>query len=362
MGISLFLLRRFVMNEFLRRLRTMENKIYLSFRTYERMANCGKEAFAVYFALKSLYNSNAEGVEVSAIGIYHRLNNKYPNSNHLTRDLAPMVRGIQELEEAGLIQILESSKNDFYLDLSNLYEDREVEVETEGIFDPSEKVSETVDNFYTDFTLEQIQGLYKEYKGAILKYLMYLLDRKAMNNDYLWFSDSREAIAEGFGMNVKTVDKYNEALVKNHVIYIHFFNYRYTKTSQTVANVYGLYKDKEAIEKSCKTFTQEKLDAKEIYQYRLVKMKKQPKAKKKTVKKESMKTDKPTKKPMIIDDTKNEKVKYMTRDELEGILFDDDLETEVSEHGDPYYSYKGQRVVLKKPAIKEEPQEVNPFA
>jgi hypothetical protein len=342
----------------------MNNKIFISFRTYERMANCSGEAFAVYFALKSYYNQQAEGLEISASGIYHRLTNCYPNAKHQTRDLEPIVKGIQELHEAGLIKILDNFKSDFYIDVSNLYEDNKVDVETEGIFDPSEKVSETVDNFYTDFTLEQIQGLYKEYKGAILKYLMYLLDRKAMNNDYLWFSDSREAIAEGFGMNVKTVDKYNEALVKNHVIYIHFFNYRYTKTSQTVANVYGLYKDKEAIESSCKTFIKEKLEANEIYQYRVGKSPKKPK---KSVENRGIKSPKANaretkKKTMIKNDTETEDVVYMTKDKLQAILFDDDLEVESLGDGDPYYTYKGAKVVLVHPAIKIEAQEVNPFA
>ena len=151
--------------------------------------------------------------------------------------------GLTELEEAGLIKIISNKNYDYKLDL-------------EGMIEPYDKK-----NPYTIYEVDAFKQALKDCGNnkIILKQLsdfFYRLTHNEVSADtdgteMYYFNAESESIAESCGIDVRSVDKYNDILTKNKIIYARKFHY-----SKQLPNVYvcGLYEDKDTIDSYCNDY------------------------------------------------------------------------------------------------------------
>ena len=71
------------------------------------------------------------------------------------------------------------------------------------------------------------------------------------DSEPLCFIATKEELTKNYRINVRSVDKYNNILTKNKIIYARKFHY-----SKQLPNVYvcGLYEDKDTIDSYCNDY------------------------------------------------------------------------------------------------------------
>lgn len=153
--------------------------------------------------------------------------------------------GLNELEQAGFIKIISNNKYDYKLDL-------------EGMIEEYDKDNP---NPYTVYEADAFKQALKDCGNnkIILKQLSDFFYRLTHNEvsvdmdsmEMYYFNAERESIAESCGINVRSVDKYNDILTKNKIIYARQLHY-----SKQLPNVYvcGLYEDKDTINSYCNDY------------------------------------------------------------------------------------------------------------
>ena len=156
--------------------------------------------------------------------------------------------GLKELEEADLIKIISNKNYDYKLDL-------------EGMIEPYDKKNP---NPYTVYEADAFKQALKDCGNnkIILKQLSDFFYRLTHNEvsvdmdsmEMYYFNAERESIAESCGIDVRSVDKYNDILVKNKLIYIYKYNYKYSDSGKQLTNVYGKYKNKDVIDDYCNKY------------------------------------------------------------------------------------------------------------
>ena len=162
--------------------------------------------------------------------------------------------GLKELEEADLIKIISNKNYDYKLDL-------------EGMIEEYDKDNP---NPYTVYEADAFKQALKDCGNnkIILKQLSDFFYRLTHNEvsvdmdsfEMYYFNAERESIAESCGIDVRSVDKYNDILVKNKLIYIYKYNYKYSDSGKQLTNVYGKYKNKDVIDDYCNKYIDDNKD------------------------------------------------------------------------------------------------------
>lgn len=248
-----------------------------------------QESILIWLILKSLYNANNEKAYVTAEMLYNMMYDKELSNNRNKKQ--SIIDSIRELDANGIIKILDLTKDYIVLDLSNLALKEEVEVtqldedyffenNTKGysIFDTNISdvpvddlkegyVTKTVTNYYFQVDWENIKKAFNEgnNRPEIIMYMLKLLSLKGENNMF-YFMETRTDLSNRLGMNLKTIDKYNEILSDAHIIYIKKFDYKYIDTGKQLKSLYGLYREQDikAIDESADKFVKQQLEAKKI--------------------------------------------------------------------------------------------------
>lgn len=247
----------------------MKNTVTLSHATCLNLSKLLTENGVVtYISLKALYNPSYEGqwLTLNSINRVLKPNNKLTNTSQ-KEDLR---NGLSELQENNLIEILETDKTEYYIDMSGLYVNGEEEITraeyTNSPFDNPKEKKETkrkVNNYFTPFDINKLVQAYKDndYKKRIFKYLLCYLGWKVENvnnpgesQELSFFLKSREDMSEDSEIDVRTIDNYNDILMKNEIIYIYKYNHKWSDSGKQLPNANGLFKDKDYIEKKAKEF------------------------------------------------------------------------------------------------------------
>lgn len=162
--------------------------------------------------------------------------------------------GLNELEQAGLIKIISNNKYDYKLDL-------------EGMIEEYDKDNP---NPYTVYEADAFKQALKDCGNnkIILKQLSDFFYRLTHNEvsvdmdsmEMYYFNAERESIAESCGIDVRSVDKYNDILVKNELIYIYKYNYKYRDSGKQLTNAYGLPRNKDKIDSYCNQYIDDNKD------------------------------------------------------------------------------------------------------
>lgn len=247
----------------------MKNTVTLSHATCLNLSKLLTENGVVtYISLKALYNPSYEGqwLTLNSINRVLKPNNKLTNTSQ-KEDLR---NGLSELQENNLIEILETDKTEYYIDMSGLYVKEEEKITraeyTNSPFDnPKEKkeTKKSVNNYFTPFDINKLVQAYKDnaYKKNIFKYLFCYLGWKVENvnnsggsEELSFFLKDREEMSADSGVDVRTIDNYNNILMENEIIYIYKYDYKWSDNRKQLPNAYGLYKDKDYMEKNAKEF------------------------------------------------------------------------------------------------------------
>ena len=154
--------------------------------------------------------------------------------------------GLNELEQAGFIKIISNNKYDYKLDL-------------EGMIEEYDKDNP---NPYTVYEADAFKQALKDNNGykTIFKYLsnyFYKVTHNEMSADdseLYYFNADRESLAKDCELSVRSIDKYNDILTKNKIIYIRKLHY--SKQFPNVC-VCGLYEDKDTIDSYCNDYLNE---------------------------------------------------------------------------------------------------------
>ena len=199
--------------------------------------NITENGIYTYLCLTPFINSNCTYLPINVA----KLNSILSDVANNKKQQDYIKTGLQELEQADLIKIISNKKNDYELDLENMIEEYDKK------------------NPYTVFPVDAFRQTLKDCKGkkTIFKFLsgyFYMLTHNEASEDgsEMWyFTATRESIAESCGIDVRSVDKYNDILTKNKIIYARKFHY-----SKQLPNVYvcGLYEDKDTIDSYCNDY------------------------------------------------------------------------------------------------------------
>lgn len=200
----------------------------------------------VYLCLKPLVNPNWTYLHTTVTELNSVLSDtdisKRPKQQNIIK------QGLKELETANYIKVLSSKKNNF-----------EFELDLDGMVEEYSK-----DNHYTVFEIEQLKQVLKDNKGykSIFKYLsdyFYFLTHNdngidGQEKEMYYFQEERTAFADDCELDVRSFDKYNDILMNNEIIYVHKYNYKYSDSNKQLPNAYGLYKNKDEIDKRCNEY------------------------------------------------------------------------------------------------------------
>ena len=118
------------------------------------------------------------------------------------------------------------------------------------------------DNPFTIYEVDAFKQALKDCNGykTIFKYLsnyFYKVTHNEMSADdseLYYFNADRKSLAKDCELSVHSIDKYNDILVNNEIIYIHKHDYKYTDSNKQVPNAYGLYKNKDKIDEKCNEY------------------------------------------------------------------------------------------------------------
>ena len=222
----------------------MIREIVLHHRTFADLSkndNITENGIYVYLCLKPFaVSSNWTYLPINIV----KLNSILSDVDILNRKKQQdyIKTGLQELEQINLLKIISSKKNDYELDL-------------EGMIEEYDKDNP---NPYTIYEADAFKQTLKDCSNrkTIFKYLsnfFYMLTHLG-GSEMFYFTSERKSIAESCGIDVRSVDKYNDILVKNKLIYIHKYDYKYFDSKKQLRNVYGLYKNKDKIDNYCNEY------------------------------------------------------------------------------------------------------------
>ena len=232
----------------------MTKKIILHDKTFGKLSRneiITKNGIYVYLCLKPLVNSNWTYLPINVI----QLNSVLSDVDISNKEQKDFIKtGLKELEEANLIKIISSKKNDYELDLEGMVE----------------KYDKKNPNPYTVYEPDAFKQALKDCGNnkIILKQLSDFFYRLTHNEvsvdmdsmEMYYFNAERESIAESCGIDVRSVDKYNDILVKNKLIYIYKYNYKYSDSGKQLTNVYGKYENKDVIDDYCNKYIDDNKD------------------------------------------------------------------------------------------------------
>lgn len=198
----------------------------------------------VYLCLKAFANPNWTYLRTTIAEINSVLSDA--DITYHAKLQAQIRKGLEELEQANYIKIISNKKNSYELDLDGMVEEY------------------SKDNPYTTFEAETLKLALKDNKGykSIFKYLsdyFYFLTHNdngidGQEKEMYYFQKERTAFADECELNVRSFDKYNDILMKNEIIYIHKYDYKYSDSNKQVPNAYGLYKNKDEIDERCNEY------------------------------------------------------------------------------------------------------------
>lgn len=223
----------------------MIENIYVNHKTFARLTdndNITECGVYVYLCLKPMVNKSYTHIFTSVNAINRTLSDDDINKNN--KALVKYIKtGLKELEAAEYIKIISTKKNDF-----------DYELDVEGMVEEYSK-----DNPFTIYEVDAFKQTLKDNNGykTIFKYLsnyFYKVTHNEMSADdseLYYFNADRESLAKDCELSVRSIDKYNDILVKNEIIYIHKHDYKYTDSNKQVPNAYGLYKNKDKIDEKC---------------------------------------------------------------------------------------------------------------
>lgn len=194
----------------------------------------------VYLCLKPLVNPNWTYLHTTVTELNSVLSDTDISKRPKQQDI--IKQGLKELEAAEYIKIISTKKNDF-----------DYELDVEGMVEEYSK-----DNPFTIYEVDAFKQALKDNNGykTIFKYLsnyFYKVTHNEMSADdsELYY---RESLAKDCELSVRSIDKYNDILVKNEIIYIHKHDYKHTDSNKQVPNAYGLYKNKSVLDSEKKKF------------------------------------------------------------------------------------------------------------
>jgi len=245
----------------------MKRNIIIHSRPIYNLINKGltENGIATYLALRTLYNTNNELVNITIDQINYIFTNELA-LKHNDRKISIIKKTLEELNDLGAISIINKKGINYILDLSNMYQEDTIKTEVEEIdpfdYEPTgEFETIEVNNFFVIIGLDKIQQCIKDNNGKnnILKYLICFLQLRSMNDDMYFFMDSREEIAEFCNMDIRTIDKYNKILSDNNIIYIKKSEYKYKNTGKQLTNLYGLFDHKDIIDNQYESYINENM-------------------------------------------------------------------------------------------------------
>lgn len=228
------------------------NKVIFHHYTCKKILDMGisDNALMIYFSLKSMYNVNNPEMFLFYESIYYFIYGKtFPhNRSEVLRNIRIINEALDELESNNLIKVKyfnpdKDKKEPMLIDLSGFFEPKNI------------KYGEiTRKNTFSYFDIQSIRNIVSKYKGKILRYLFILLYLRFENNDMYYFSKDRIYLCKLAKTTRNTIDKYNNFLYENKIIYIYKYEYKYVDSGKTLENTYGLYEDKDAIKSICDNY------------------------------------------------------------------------------------------------------------
>lgn len=240
----------------------MTINIILHHKTFSdliRNENITENGIYTYLCLKAFVNKNCTYLPINIVKLNSILSDD--DISHNTKQKNCIRTGLKELEQAGFIKIISNKKNDYELDLKK----NDYELDLDGMVEPYDK-----DNPYTVFPVDAFRQTLKDCgnKKTIFKFLsgfFYELTHNEItaNTDgsELWFFNAtREELAESCGINIRSLDTYLDILQKNKIIYTFRYNYKYSDSHKQLTNAYGLYKNKDEIDKRCNKYIDDNKD------------------------------------------------------------------------------------------------------
>lgn len=235
----------------------MKKQFVLNHRTFADLSkndNITENGIYTYLCLKPLVNNYYTYLHITVTELNSVLSDadiiKRPKQQDIIK------QGLKELEAAEYIKIISTKKNDF-----------DYELDVEGMVEEYSK-----DNPFTIYEVDAFKQALKDNNGykTIFKYLsnyFYKVTHNEMSADdseLYYFNADRESLAKDCELSVRSIDKYNDILVNNEIIYIHKHDYKYTDSNKQVPNAYGLYKNKDKIDEKCNEYISGLKD--EVYQ------------------------------------------------------------------------------------------------
>ena len=225
----------------------MKKLFVLNHRTFADLSkndNITENGIYTYLCLKPLVNNYYTYLHITVTELNSVLSDadiiKRPKQQDIIK------QGLKELEAAEYIKIISTKKNDF-----------DYELDVEGMVEEYSK-----DNPFTIYEVDAFKQALKDNNGykTIFKYLsnyFYKVTHNEMSADdseLYYFNADRESLAKDCELSVRSIDKYNDILVNNEIIYIHKHDYKYTDSNKQVPNAYGLYKNKDKIDEKCNEY------------------------------------------------------------------------------------------------------------
>ena len=225
----------------------MKKQFVLNHRTFADLSkndNITENGIYTYLCLKPLVNNYYTYLHITVTELNSVLSDadiiKRPKQQDIIK------QGLKELEAAEYIKIISTKKNDF-----------DYELDVEGMVEEYSK-----DNPFTIYEVDAFKQALKDNNGykTIFKYLsnyFYKVTHNEMSADdseLYYFNADRESLAKDCELSVRSIDKYNDILVNNEIIYIHKHDYKYTDSNKQVPNAYGLYKNKDKIDEKCNEY------------------------------------------------------------------------------------------------------------
>ena len=225
----------------------MKKQFVLNHRTFADLSKndeITENGIYTYLCLKPLVNNYYTYLHITVTELNSVLSDadiiKRPKQQDIIK------QGLKELEAAEYIKIITTKKNDF-----------DYELDVEGMVEEYSK-----DNPFTIYEVDAFKQALKDNNGykTIFKYLsnyFYKITHNEMSADdseLYYFNADRESLAKDCELSVRSIDKYNDILVNNEIIYIHKHDYKYTDSNKQVPNAYGLYKNKDKIDEKCNEY------------------------------------------------------------------------------------------------------------
>lgn len=225
----------------------MKKQFILNHRTFADLSkndNITENGIYTYLCLKPLVNNYYTYLHITVTELNSVLSDadiiKRPKQQDIIK------QGLKELEATEYIKIISTKKNDF-----------DYELDVEGMVEEYSK-----DNPFTIYEVDAFKQALKDNNGykTIFKYLsnyFYKVTHNEMSADdseLYYFNADRESLAKDCELSVRSIDKYNDILVNNEIIYIHKHDYKYTDSNKQVPNAYGLYKNKDKIDEKCNEY------------------------------------------------------------------------------------------------------------